>query len=62
MKVGDHVRTGVYVLGEYRPMEDGYIVATHSGYCDVDVMSHHGGAPWIKKIEHTCLRKVEEVS
>lgn len=47
MKIGQRVWTGVYVLGKWQRMALGVIVAIHSGYYDVDVMSLHGGAPWI---------------
>ena len=58
-KVGDRVRNGVYVCGEYRPMEDGVVTRVCSGYCEVDVMSHRGGAPWIKLISWGELRHEE---
>ena len=40
-------------------MANGKIVAIHSGYCDVDIMSLHGGAPWIVQETNSSLRIVE---
>ena len=51
IKVGDKVMTGVFVLGRFQPMSPGIVTAqTPDGtVSDVDVMSLHGGAPWIRK-------------
>ena len=59
VKVGDMVETCVFVLGERIPMAHGRVVAIHGGYCDVDVMSHHGGRPWIRQEMTHNLRIVE---
>lgn len=58
-QIGERVRTGVYVCGEFRPMVDGIIVAVHNGYCDVDVMSFRGGAPWVRSYTYGELRREE---
>ncbi len=47
MNVGDKVETAVFVCGKRVPMWQGIIVRVHSGYCDVDIGSLHGAAPWI---------------
>lgn len=49
MKLGDHVRSHVSVLGKRVPMHDGIVVevSADGGVCKVDRMSLHGGAPWI---------------
>jgi hypothetical protein len=47
IKIGDLVETAVYVLNKRIPMSKGIVVAIHPGYCEVDIMSLHGGAPWI---------------
>ena len=54
--VGQLVMTGVYIGCEWHAMAVGRIVAVHSGYCDVDVRSLHGGAPWIVQKTNTELR------
>jgi len=59
LKVGQTVETSVSVCGERRPMATGKIVAVHSGYCDVDIMSLHGGNPWIIYPTNTSLRIME---
>lgn len=59
IKVGDKVRTGVYVLGKWIPASIGVVVAQSfdGSVSDVDVMSLHGGAPWVRKEQtnHLCL-------
>ena len=57
--VGDRVRTGVFVLGAWQPMSIGDVVAqTPDGtVSDVDVMSLHGGQPWIHKEATSHLRR-----
>ena len=47
IQVGDRVRCGVFVAGEWRPMHVGIVVQTVFGLCAVDRMSLHGGAPWV---------------
>ncbi len=56
---GQKVQCGVYVCGEYRPTYTGVVTQVYSGYCDVDIMSLHGGAPWIVKQPNSHLREVE---
>lgn len=61
IKVGDMVRLGVYVLGEWRPSYTGRVVQQSSDgtVSHVDVMSHHGGRPWIHFEVTSHLRKLE---
>ena len=64
IKVGDMVQTGVYVLGEWRASYTGRVVQQSSDgtTSQVDVMSHHGGRPWVH-FEDTChLRKLDPPS
>jgi len=58
--IGDLVETGVYIFGERIPMSKGRITSIHSGYCKVDIMSLHGGAPWIVDENIWSLKKVVE--
>lgn len=55
MKTGQRVWTTVSMGGRIQRMASGIVVATHDGYCDVDVMSLHGGAPWIQQHTNTSL-------
>ena len=59
IKIGDKVCTGVYVLNEWRPMQTGIVVAQSfdGSTSDVDVMSLHGGRPWVLKEATSHLRK-----
>jgi hypothetical protein len=59
IKVGDTVTTGVYVLGEWKGMQQGVVVSQSSdgSVSDVDVMSLHGGQPWIRKEVTSHLRR-----
>lgn len=61
IKVGDMVKTGVYVLGEWRGCYTGRVVQQSSdgSTSQVDVMSHHGGWPWIHFEVTSHLRKLE---
>jgi|JI9StandDraft_1071089.scaffolds.fasta_scaffold14540_2 hypothetical protein len=61
IKVGDMVRCGVYVLGEWNPMQSGRVVSqsSHGATSYVDIMSHHGGAPWVLPEVTAHLRKIE---
>ena len=47
-RIGDRVRTGVYVLNEWVPMALGIVtnVSSDGASVEVDIMSLHGGAPW----------------
>ena len=58
VKVGDRVRCGVYVGGEWRPLSLGVVVGQSfdGTVSDVDVMSLHGGAPWVRKEVTSHLR------
>ena len=60
IRVGDKVQTGVYVFGEWKPMQTGFVVAQSfdGSTSDVDIMSHHGGAPWVIKEATHHLRLV----
>lgn len=62
IKVGDMVRTGVYVNGEWRPSYSGRVVnmSFDGSVSDVDVMSHHGGRPWIHKEQTSHLRLMDK--
>lgn len=57
-RVGQRVWTTVTVAGTIRRMAMGIVVGIQSGYCDVDVMSLHGGAPWIQKHSDTSLEAI----
>lgn len=59
IQVGDRVRTGVSVCGEWQPMAEGIVkwVSADGSIADVDVMSLHGGAPWIRTEATSSLRK-----
>lgn len=61
IKVGDMVQTGVYVLGEWRGIYTGRVVQQSSDgtTCQVDVMSHHGGRPWVHFEATIHLRKLD---
>lgn len=62
IQVGDRVRTGVYVCGEWVPMTLG-VVTSISGdgtLANVDVMGLHGGRPWIRLEQVSHLRKEDE--
>ena len=48
VKIGDMVRLGVWVCGEWQPMSLGKVTAIRDGYIEADVMGIHGGAPWIQ--------------
>ena len=55
---GQYVWTTVSVNGQTQRMAKGVITGIHSGYCDVDVMSLHGGAPWIQQHTNSSLEPV----
>ena len=61
IQIGDKVKTGVYVLNKWAPLYTGIVVdqSIDRSVSDVDVMSLHGGAPWIHKERTDHLRKVE---
>lgn len=54
--VGDRVRTGCYVCGEWRASSPGIVVSMSGDgtMAQVDTMSLHGGAPWIhtERVDH----------
>lgn len=60
--VGDKVQGGVFVAGQWVKTRTGIVVAVHSGYCDVDVGSLHGCAPWVLKEPNNCLRLMPDES
>jgi hypothetical protein len=58
IRVGDKVRIGVYVCGEFKPMGLAIVVEDVDAHlCKVDKMSLHGGAPWITLEQKSHLRK-----
>ena len=61
LKVGDMVRTGVHVCGDWLASNEGRIVAqsTDGSVSEIDVMSHRGGAPWIRFEATSDLRAIE---
>lgn len=61
IRLGDMVQTAVFVGAERVPMATGRVVAIRNGSCDIDIMSHHGGAPWIVSKPTHSLEKVTEV-
>lgn len=62
--VGDKVQTGVYVLGEWTSLQTGIVVSRSCDgtVCGVDVMSLHGGAPWVLQERTDHLRKIPMMS
>jgi hypothetical protein len=64
IKIGDKVRSGVYVLGEWRPMHIGIVVSqtADGSVSGVDRMSLHGGAPWVVHEQTSHLRKIQMMS
>ena len=60
VRIGDKVRTGVYVNGEWCQMQTGMVVAQSfdGSVSDVDIMSLHGGRPWVVKESTAQLRKI----
>lgn len=64
MKVGDKVQTGVYVTGQFVEMGVGIIVrlSDDGASATVDIMSLHGGRPWLVSQPTTHLRPIHESS
>ncbi len=64
IKIGDKVRSGVYVLNEWRPMHTGIVVSqtADGSVSGVDRMSLHGGAPWVVQEQTSHLRKIPMMS
>jgi hypothetical protein len=62
IQVGDKVKTGVYILNEWKPMYVGIVVdqSIDKTISQVDVMSLHGGAPWVHTERTDHLRKVKD--
>ena len=54
IRVGDHVRCHVAIGHDLIPMHIGIVTELCSGYCMVDRMSLHGGAPWIEAERWIC--------
>lgn len=63
INVGDRVRIGVWVCGEWKPMSLGVVTAisNDSTLASVDVMSLHGGRPWVRTEQIGHLRKEEPI-
>lgn len=59
IRLGDKVRTGVFVNGEWRPGSPGFVVSqtADGSISGVDIMSLHGGAPWVLQERTDHLRK-----
>jgi hypothetical protein len=59
IKVGDKVRTGVYVCGEFRAMWPGIVtgVSSDGTLASVDIGSMHGCAPNVRTEQISHLRK-----
>jgi len=49
IQIGDMVMTTVTVMGEQIPRLKGRVVkmTADKSVAGIDIMSHHGGAPWI---------------
>ena len=64
IKVGDKVQCGVHVLGEWKPTSVGVVVSqtVDGSVSGVDVMSLHGGAPWVRQEATIHLRRVPTVA
>lgn len=62
IRVGDRVRTGVYICGEWKPAFLGIVVdqSFDGTISSVDVMSLHGGRPRIHLETTSHLRLDEE--
>lgn len=59
--VGDKVHTGVFVCGEWMPVCVGRVVQiVDDQLINVDVMSLHGGAPWVKLEQASHCRPVTD--
>lgn len=58
IKVGDRVRTGVYVCNEWKPMHLGIVTSQSNDgtLSNVDIMSLYGGAPRIHLEQTSHLR------
>ncbi len=60
IKIGDRVQVGVYVGRKWVPMHAGIVVSqTFDGSVfGVDIMSLHGGAPWVIQEQANHLRNL----
>lgn len=58
IKIGDRVRCGVYVGGVWRPSSAGIVVSQSpdGAVSGVDIMSLHGGRPWVRQERTDHLR------
>ncbi len=57
MNVGDKVRTGVYVCGEWKGMQIGIITRRiNDQLVEVDIGTLHGCAPWTRIEQESHLR------
>lgn len=61
IKIGDKVQCGVFVCNEWQPTAVGIVVdkTSDGSCCAVDVMSLHGGAPWVRWEATTHLRHAD---
>ena len=61
IKIGDKVQCGDHILGEWKPTSLGVVVSQTSdgSVSGVDVMSLHGGAPWVRQEATSHLRCVK---
>lgn len=59
-RVGQFVQTLVFIGAKSQPMAKGKVVAVHSGFCEVDIMSLHGGAPWVVYHPNNALLRLDE--
>lgn len=61
INVGDMVRCGVYVGGEWRPMQSGRVVSQSSdgSVSHVDIGGPHGCAAWVQPEVTANLRKLD---
>ena len=60
IKVGSFVQCGIYRGADFVPMAKGTIVKDRNGYYEVDIMSHHGGAPWIVSYGYSEVKQIEQ--
>jgi hypothetical protein len=59
---GKTVYTTVSVCGERKRVSPGLVVSdTGNGCCDVDIMSLHGGRPWIQTHDKASLDVVDPI-
>lgn len=61
INVGDKVQIGVYICGEWRSCSTGVVVqmSPDGTVSQVDIMSLHGGRPWIVFEKTAHLHKID---